>query len=125
MPFCLAASITSVPGRASTILPSIVSFTRSGMDWARPLIQVRFEIVPKLLDDRDCRHRRRVAKRAESPSQHIFRQVANESDVAARPHAFMESDEQLPQPRRALTTGNTPSAALVRVEPHNPHRGFH
>src|SRR6266851_5192971 len=118
MPFCLAASMTSVPGRASTVFPSIVSLTRSGMDWAGPLIQVRFEVVAKFLNNGDRRHRRRVAKRAEGPSQHIFRQVADQSDVAARPHAFMESDEQLSQPRRALAARNTPSAALVRVEPH-------
>ena len=36
---------------------------------ARLAVQVLFELVPELLDDRDGRHRRRVAQRAEGPAR--------------------------------------------------------
>src|SRR5881296_1271058 len=119
MPERLATSMTSMPAGASTSFPSIVSLIGSGIGGARPPIQMRFEFVAEFLDDGNRRHRCGVAERTEGPAQHVLRQIADQVDVAARPHPLMEADEQLAQPSRALATGDAPAAALVRVEPHD------
>src|SRR5689334_4926240 len=145
MPAAFAASITRVPGAACTSRPSIVSLTKSAIQnlfhrrhaeapvkekshahqtagafiRARFAIQVIFELVAELLDDGDGRHRRRVSQRTKRPSQHVLGEIADEIDVAARPAALVETREDLFQPGRALTAGDAPAAALVRVELHD------
>src|SRR3954464_4004128 len=98
MPARLAASITSVPGAASTGFPSIVSLTGSGIKrisraktqrfsyeaqvadrviraWIS--IQVRLEFIAEFFHNRDGRHRRGVTQRTESATQHIFGEIAD------------------------------------------------
>src|SRR5258706_3190685 len=139
MPARLAASMTRVPGGASTGFPSMVSFTKSAMPpcptssyqnrapfiraWTS--VQVRFELIPKLLYEGNRRHGRSVAQRTERPTKHILRQIRDQVDVAPRSPAFMETDQQLPQPGRPLAPGDAPAAALVRVESHDAQQSFH
>src|SRR5579871_1679374 len=126
MPFCFAASITSVPGAALIALPSMVRLTGSGMDFrsltvaarfigARPVVQVRFELVAELFDEGDGGHGSGVAEWTEGAAEHILRKLAHERDVAFAAHAVVHALQNLAQPGGAFAAGDAPAAALVRV----------
>ena len=139
MPTCLAALITSVPGAACHRLAvdreiykishfcvtyAITSSDACSYGHGLPF-KMRFELVAELLDDRDGRHRRRIAQRAERPAQHVLRNSPIRSMSLVRPAAVVEAVEHLLQPGGAFAAGDAPAAAFVRVEPHDAQRGLH
>src|SRR6201987_5691426 len=145
MPALLQASISSVPAGAVIFLPSTVRETSAMnsfwiplvrhhrklfharaffLEWARPAIQVIFEFLTELLDERDGRHRRRVAKRAECPAQHVLGKVLNVVDVLLEAAPSMEAGKRLLQPVRSLAAGNAPSTTFVLVELHRAQSEF-
>src|SRR5260370_40448984 len=117
MPAWRAASMMSVPLGASTGLPSIVSFTRSGiLDHHRFRNNIFVEIAGEFFDDGDRGHRRRVAERAEGPAEHVLRKLAQQRDVFAAAVSLAHPREDLTQPGRTLAARNAPPAAFVRVK---------
>src|SRR6266571_5377939 len=116
MPTFLQASISSVPARAVSFLPSTVRFT-SAMG-----INVR---MPELLPERDRRHRSRIAQRTKRPPQHVLRQVLHVVDIFLHAAARMETNQSLLQPIRPFAAGNAPSATFMLVKLHSAQRKFH
>src|SRR5215472_11199724 len=100
MPAALAASMTSVPGAAWISRPSIESLMGSAMlvrGGALLSVQVRFELVAEFFDDRNRRHRRGVAQRAERAAQHVLRNIADQIDIRLRALSGMKARENLAQ----------------------------
>src|SRR6185437_912199 len=64
----------------------------------RLAIQMRFEFLAEFLDDGDGRQRGRIAERTERPAQHILCKIADEHNVAALTHAFMEPGKKFSEP---------------------------
>src|ERR1700737_4956065 len=65
------------------------------LEWARPALQMIFELPPELLDESHGRHGGGVAQRAERPAQHVFRKVVHVVDVFFQTSAGMEAGERL------------------------------
>src|SRR3954454_14190038 len=114
MPTFFAASMTKVPGAACTSCQWFVSFTRSAilpLDRHQPPrllvgtrlpVQVILEFVPELLDNRNGRHRRRVAPRTKYPPEHVLREIADQIDIAPHAAALVETRQNLLEPGRAF-----------------------
>src|SRR5262245_38312203 len=84
-----------------------------------------FKLTPPLVYDRHSGNGRSITQRAESASQHVLRQVLDIVDVFLQTAAVMETDQRFLQPICSFSTGNTPAAALVLVELHDPQRELH
>src|SRR5260370_15407421 len=114
MPAWRAASMMSVPLGASTGLPSIVSFTRSGiLDHHRFGNNIFVEIAGEFFDDGNRGHRGGVAEGAEGPAQHVLRKLAQQRDVFAAALSLAHPREDLTHPRGALAARTPPPAAFV------------
>src|SRR6185312_13890475 len=133
MPALRQASMSSVPAGAVSFFPSTVKVTSAIIPFvlrvyckrwvrlhhrqlrhaflcerARLAVQVIFKLVAKLLYERDSRHGRRVAQRAEGAAQHVFRQVLDVVDVFFSAEAGVKARERLLQPVRTFAAGNAP-----------------
>src|ERR1700693_163632 len=84
--------------------------------WTGPALQMIFEFLAKLLDDRDRGHGGGVTQRAECAAQHVLRKILDVVDVFLHPAAGMKARQRLLQPIGPFAAGNAPSAASVLVE---------
>src|SRR6185437_2815364 len=128
MPALRQASMSSVPAGAVSFFPStvkvtsaIIPFALRAWTWfrlhhcqlrhaflcerARFAVQMILELSAKFLDERDGRHGRGIAQRAEGTAQHVFSQVLDVVDVLFIAEAGMETRERFLQPVRAFAAG--------------------
>src|SRR5271154_5899640 len=134
MPALLQASMSSVPAGAVSFLPSTVRFTSAIGNLvrhhrqafrrafflipARPAFQMILKLFSKLFHKSNCRHRRRIAQRAERPAQHVLRQVLHVVDVFFHPAAGVKTYERLFKPVSAFAAGKTPSTTFMPIKLH-------
>src|SRR5271155_5874476 len=72
--------------------------------------------MPKLLDERNRRHRRGIAQRAERSPQHVLGEITNIVEVLIHATPDMYAANFLLNPVYAFATGDTPAAALMLVK---------
>src|SRR6266478_1730949 len=138
MPCSRAASITKVPGRTVSWRSSSLNFIsavsamflrlpeRRSQQFRRLIrtltCEMLLEFVGPFFDDAYGGQGRRVAQRAESSAQHVFRQLPDQGDIFAAAAAGMEPVEHFAQPIRALAARYAPAARLMSVEMHDAPR---
>src|ERR1700757_1356806 len=102
-------------GSAILVCPGELGRPKLRNSRARPIRQILFELVAEFFYDRDSRHRRRIAKRAEGSAEHVFPQVANYDDVIFVAHAIDKAGENLLQPGCALAARDAPATAFMLI----------
>src|SRR5271156_2707049 len=88
-------------------------------------VQMVLKFAAPFLDDADGGQRRRVAERAESAPEHIFRELVNQWDVFRAAAALVETVQHFAQPGGAFAARNAPAAGFVRVKMHDAARKIH
>src|ERR1041385_3679688 len=83
---------------------------------------MRFKFAAPFIDNRHGRNSRSIAQRAESPAQHVLRQVLDVVDVLAQAAAVVEARERLLEPICSFTARDAPAAAFMLVELHHAQR---
>src|SRR6267142_1752960 len=86
----------------------------------RTSLKVRLELASPLVHDRHRWDSGGVAQRAERAAQHVLREVLNVVDIFLQPRPGVEAGQRLLEPVRPFAAGDTPSAAFVLVELHDP-----
>src|ERR1700683_5215512 len=84
-----------------------------------PALQMIFEFLAKLLDDRDRGHGGGVTQGAERTAQHVLRKILDVVDIFLHSAAGMKASQRLLQPIGPFAAGNAPSAALMLIELHD------
>src|ERR1700679_1789851 len=79
-------------------------------------VQVVLKLFAELLYEGYRRHRRRIAKRAKRPAEHVFSQVLNVVDVLGNTKAGVKTCERFLEPVRAFAARDAPAATFVLIE---------
>src|SRR5689334_6043602 len=129
MPACLAASMIVVPLGTLSVMPSIVTLTRSSAirsssDGSHGRLtrtgHIGFEFGSELLDPADHRRGARVAQHTDGRAGHVLRQVEQQLKVFLLALPRQDALENLGGPRRAFAALGALGTALVGVEPRQP-----